>query len=112
MSGAVPEPSFAERARTLIHGGRIGALATISRRVPGAPFGSVAPYGVDASGSAIFLLSGLAMHTQNLLADDRASLLVNESSAPDRALATARVTLVGRVGTVASTAADAVRRAY
>ena len=26
---AVPEPSFAERARTLMHSGRIGSLSTL-----------------------------------------------------------------------------------
>ena len=44
---AVPEPSFAERARTLMHSGRIGSLSTISRKQPGFPFGSLMPYGLD-----------------------------------------------------------------
>src|SRR5437660_1665108 len=32
---AVPEPTFAERARTLAYLGRTGTLATLSRRPPG-----------------------------------------------------------------------------
>src|SRR6202158_6097677 len=76
---AVPEPSFSERARTLVHLGRIGSLSTVSRKQPGFPFGSVMPYGLDERGRPIFLISTMAMHTQNLLADARASLLVTQS---------------------------------
>jgi hypothetical protein len=35
---AVPEPSFAERARTLVYLGRVGSLSTLSRKQPGFPF--------------------------------------------------------------------------
>jgi len=33
------------------------------------------PYGLDEQGRPIFLISTMAMHTQNLQADPRASLL-------------------------------------
>src|SRR5881409_1070883 len=75
---AVPEPAFAERARTLMYLGRIGSLSTLSRKQPGFPFGSVMPYGLDGHGRPIFLISTMAMHTQNLQADARASLLVTQ----------------------------------
>ncbi len=65
---AVPEPSFAERARTLIHLGRIGSLSTLSRKQPGFPFGSLMPYALDGQGRPVFLISTMAMHTQNLQA--------------------------------------------
>ena len=94
---AVPEPSFAERARTLVHVGRIGSLSTISRKQPGFPFGSVMPYGLDAQGRPIFLISTMAMHTQNLQADPRASLLVTQPDASGDPLGASRVTLVGNV---------------
>src|SRR6266566_4770152 len=68
---AVPEPPFAERARTLMYLGRIGSLSTLSRKQPGFPFGSVMPYGLDDHGRPIFLISTMAMHTQNLQADAR-----------------------------------------
>ncbi|MGC2112840.1 MAG: hypothetical protein WA655_25195, partial [Candidatus Korobacteraceae bacterium] len=42
-----PEPSFAERTRTLMHVGRIGSLSTLSRKQPGFPFGSLMPFGID-----------------------------------------------------------------
>src|SRR6202049_1757547 len=72
----VAEPSFAERARTLMYLSRIGSLSTLSRKQLGYPFGSVMPYGLDDHGRPIFLISTMAMHTQNLQADPRASLLV------------------------------------
>ncbi|HEY6373432.1 MAG TPA: pyridoxamine 5'-phosphate oxidase, partial [Candidatus Sulfotelmatobacter sp.] len=62
----VPEPSFAERVRTLVYLGRLGSLSTLSRKQPGFPFGSVMPYGLDAQGRPLFLISTMAMHTQNL----------------------------------------------
>jgi heme oxygenase (biliverdin-IX-beta and delta-forming) len=77
----VPEPSFAERARTLMHSGRIGSISTISRKQAGFPFGSLMPYGLDKQGRPIFLISTMAMHTQNLQADPRASLFVTEPDA-------------------------------
>lgn len=112
MADTAPETSFAERARTLVHRGCVGALATHSRRVPGFPFASVAPYGVDERGNPVFLVSTLAMHTQNLLSDDRASLLVAESAAAERALAVSRVTLVGRVSSVSADVAAALGAPY
>jgi len=96
---AVPEPSFAERARTLVYLARIGSLSTLSRKQPGFPFGSVMPYGLDDHGRPIFLISTMAMHTQNLQADPRASLLVTQNDADAGAdpLGASRVTLVGNV---------------
>ena len=94
---AVPEPSFAERARTLVYLARIGSLSTLARKQPGFPFGSVMPYGLDDHGRPIFLISTMAMHTQNLQADPRASLLVTQNDAGGDPLGSSRVTLVGNV---------------
>jgi len=119
-SGApsVPEPTYAERARTLAHVGRVGTLATLSRRHPGHPFASVMPYALDGAGRPLFLISSMAMHTQNLQADPRASLLVTqpglgpelqESGDP---LARARLTLMGEARVVPPGEASAARAAY
>src|SRR5258706_16272747 len=70
----VPEPSLAERARTLASLGRIGSLSTHSRKYLGFPFGSMMPYAADDRGRAVFFISSMAMHTQNLQQDSRASL--------------------------------------
>src|SRR5580765_4957297 len=87
------EPTFAEQARTLVHLARTGTLGTLSRRHPGHPFVSVMPYAPDERGRPLVLISGLAMHTQNLAADPRASLLVAQPG--DDPLALARLTLMG-----------------
>ena len=93
----VPEPTFAERARTLGYLGRIGSLSTLSRKQPGFPFGSVMPYGLDDHGRPIFLISTMAMHTQNLQADPHASLLVTQQDTEGEPLGASRVTLLGNV---------------
>jgi heme iron utilization protein len=97
---AIPEPTFSERARTLLYLGRIGSLSTVSRKQPGFPFGSVMPYGLDARGRPIFLISSMAMHTQNLQADPRASLLVTQPDATGDPLGASRVTVIGNVLTI------------
>ncbi len=93
----VPEPTFAERARTFVYLGRVGSLSTLSRKRPGFPFGSVMPYGLDDHGRPIFLISTMAMHTQNLQADRHASLLVTQQDTEGEPLGASRVTLVGNV---------------
>ena len=111
-SPPVPEPSFAERARTLVHLGRIGSLSTLSRKQPGFPFGSVMPYGVDEHGRPIFLISTMAMHTQNLKAEPRSSLLVTQLEAEADPLGAARVTLLGNVLPVAEPERAEARQLY
>src|SRR5271165_1386737 len=107
-----PEPSFSERARTLMYLGRIGSLSTVSRKQPGFPFGSVMPYALDARGRPIFLISTMAMHTQNLQADPRASLLVTQPDASGDPLGASRVTLVGNVLTIPQAEVAQARRLY
>src|SRR6202035_3156472 len=94
------EPSFAERARTLMYLSGIGSLSTLSRKQPGYPFGSVMPYGLDDHGRPIFLISTMAMHTQNLQADPRASLLVTQPDASGDPLGAARVTVIGNAAII------------
>jgi putative heme iron utilization protein len=108
----IPEPSFAERARTLLHVGRVGSLCTLSRRQQGFPFGSVMPYGLDDDGRPIFLVSTMAMHTQNLQADSRASLLVVQPDSSGDPLASSRVTLVGTILPVAEAEVAESRNLY
>ncbi|HSP16344.1 MAG TPA: DUF2470 domain-containing protein [Thermoanaerobaculia bacterium] len=90
-----PEPSHAERVRTLLETESIGTLATQSERHPGWPFASVMPYALTGDGSPLFLISGMAVHTQNLLADPRASLLAMQSGSGADPLGSPRATLLG-----------------
>ena len=108
----VPEPSFAERARTLLQLGESGTLATLSRRHPGHPFASVMPYALDAEGRPLFLISTMAMHTHNLLADPRASLLVTQPGWTGDPLAGGRVTVMGQASQLSAAEAAEARAAY
>ena len=55
------------------------------------------PYALVGDASPIFLISGMAIHTQNLLADPRASLLVMQSGNDSDPLGSPRATLLGTV---------------
>src|SRR5687768_8764143 len=90
------EPAHAERTRTLLVTERIGTLATQSQRHPGWPYASVMPFALTADAAPIFLISSMAVHTQNLLAEPRASLFVMQGGVADP-LAAARATLLGIV---------------
>jgi len=57
------------------------------------------------------LISSMAMHTQNLMADGRASLLVAQPTAGDP-LAAARLTLIGEARTVPKAEVEGARAAY
>jgi heme iron utilization protein len=94
---AVAEPTFAERARTLVYLGRVGSLSTLSRKQQGFPFGSVMPYGLDDHANPVFLISTMAMHTQNVQADPRSSLLVTQPDTIGDPLGASRVTLLGNI---------------
>ena len=93
----LPEPTYAERVRTLLSLTSIATLSTLSRKHEGFPFGSLMPYTLDAAGRPIFLISNMAMHTQNLKADARASLFVEQTGAYSDPLGAARATLLGHV---------------
>src|SRR4030088_1239881 len=109
---AIPEPLFAERARTLVYLSRIGSLSTLSRKQSGFPFGSVMPYGLDEHGRPIFLISTMAMHTQNLHADARAGLLVTRDDTDGDPLGASRVTLVGNVLPIPQSEVAEARQLY
>jgi putative heme iron utilization protein len=70
------------------------------------------PYGLDERGQPVFLISTMAMHTQNLQADPRASLLVTQSDAAGDALGSARVTLIGNVLPVSQEEVAGIRQHY
>jgi hypothetical protein len=101
----VPEPSLAERARTLVSLGRIGSLSTHSRKFPGFPFGSMMPYAADDLGRPVFFISTMAMHT--LQQDSRVSLLITQPDVSGDPLGAGRLTLLGAVTEAPARGADA-----
>lgn len=70
------------------------------------------PYGLDVAGRPIFLISTMAMHTQNLQADPRASLLVTQPDASGDPLGASRVTMIGNVQRVPDSEKSEVRELY
>jgi putative heme iron utilization protein len=85
----VPEPTFAERARTLVYLGGVGSLSTLSRKQAGFPFGRGCRKAWTVT-APLFLISTMAMHTQNLQADPRASLLVTQQDTDGEPLGASR----------------------
>jgi heme oxygenase (biliverdin-IX-beta and delta-forming) len=110
---APPEPTHAERCRTLVASGTRGALSTLAADPAGYPYGSVASYGLDDRGNPLFFVSLMAEHTQNAIRDPRASLLVTEP-VPDGAdpLASGRATLIGRLEPIEEAGRDSARDRY
>ena len=108
----LPEPSHAERIRTLMSLTSVATLSTLSRKHPGFPFGSLMPFALDPLGRPIFLISNMAMHTQNLKTDPRCSLFVGQVSADGDALGAARATLVGTAEPVPENDIVDVREKY
>jgi putative heme iron utilization protein len=108
----LPEPTYAERVRTLVSLHSVATLSTLSRRHEGFPFGSLMPYALDHHGRPVFLISNMAMHTQNLRSNPRTSLFVGEPAADGDVLGAARATLVGSAAPVATEELSSVRELY
>ena len=87
--------SPAEAARTLVRRALKASLATLETST-GHPYASLVTIATDVDGTPLFLISTLALHTKNLLADARASLLFDGTDAAGDPLAGGRVTLIGR----------------
>lgn len=89
-------------AMTLVRSARTGSLATLARN-SGLPYVSLVTTATDPAGAPVLLVSRLALHTQNLEADPRVSLLFDASAlsggarGEDDPLALGRVTVMGRL---------------
>jgi heme oxygenase (biliverdin-IX-beta and delta-forming) len=94
-------------AKKLLREGRGGALATL---MPGSgdPYCSLVNVATTADGAPLLLISRLAVHTRNILADPRVSLMIDERKQGDP-LEGARVMLMG---TAEATDDEAVKRRY
>lgn len=82
--------------RKLLRESRSGALATL---LPdsGSPYCSLVNVATAFDGAPLLLISRLALHTRNVVADNRVSLMLDERKEGDP-LQGARVTLMGRAG--------------
>src|SRR3954449_10191676 len=81
-------------ARSLLRRSRQGALATLMPE-NGDPYCSLVNVASHADGSPILLISRLAVHTRNILADSRVSLMLDDRAEGDP-LEQSRIMLAGR----------------
>jgi putative heme iron utilization protein len=100
----------AKLARSLLRRSRQGALATLN---PGSgdPYCSLVNVASHGDGSPILLISRLALHTQNILADSRVSLMLDERAQGDP-LEGSRIMLAGRAEQAGGDAVATLRRRY
>ena len=97
-------------AKSLLRRRRQGALATLMA-ASGDPYCSLVNVASHPDGSPILLISRLAVHTKNILADPRVSLMLDERAAGDP-LEGARIMLAGRAEEVSQDDAAMARRRY
>jgi heme iron utilization protein len=97
-------------AKSLLRKSRQGALATLMAG-SGDPYCSLVNVAAHDDGSPILLISRLAVHTKNILGDNRVSLMLDERAAGDP-LEGARIMLAGRAEEAGGDDAAALRRRY
>jgi putative heme iron utilization protein len=107
-----PDADFnaARLARSLLRRCRQGALATLMTG-SGDPYCSLVNLASHFDGTPILLISRLAVHTRNILADPRVSLMLDER-APGDPLEGARIMLAGTAVAAADNEAADLRRRY
>jgi putative heme iron utilization protein len=104
-----PSPDFdpAVAGKKLLREGRSGALATLMAG-SGDPYCSLVNMATAADGAPLLLISRLAVHTKNILADPRVSVMIDERKEGDP-LQGARIMLMG---SAAATDDPDIRRRY
>jgi putative heme iron utilization protein len=107
-----PTPDFdpGKLAKSLLRRSRQGALATLMAG-SGDPYCSLVNLASHPDASPILLISRLAVHTRNILADNRVSLMLDER-APGDPLEGARIMLSGRAEPAGEREMELLRRRY
>ncbi|HEV2158436.1 HugZ family protein [Bradyrhizobium sp.] len=107
-----PTPDFAPEklAKSLLRRSRQGALATLMAG-SGDPYCSLVNLASHPDGSPILLISGLAVHTKNIVADSRVSLMLDERAAGDP-LEGSRIMLSGRAEAAGVDDKELLQRRY
>lgn len=108
----IPTPHIkaADLVRSLLRRSRQGALASLMAS-SGAPYCSLVASATAADGAPLLLISRLAVHTKNILADPRVSLMFDER-APGDPLEGARIMLAGKAVQITGEDLTAARRRY
>lgn len=97
--------------RALMRSSLVATLATLQAQGAG-PYASMVAVAPDFDGAPVLLLSTLAVHTTNLLADARVSLLLDERTADDGSADPMTRTRVSLTGTIAATDAPGPRARF
>jgi putative heme iron utilization protein len=105
-----PDFNAPKLAKSLLRRSRQGALATLMAE-SGDPYCSLVNVASYCDGSPILLISRLALHTQNLVADPRLSLMLDERAQGDP-LEGSRIMLAGRAKQADESLAANLRRRY
>lgn len=107
-----PTPDFnpSGSAKSLLRRSRQGALATLMVN-NGDPYCSLVNVATNPDGAPLLLISGLAVHTRNIHADARVSLMLDERVAGDP-LEGARIMLAGRAEELSGDDVALARRRY
>jgi heme iron utilization protein len=100
--------SLAQEAKQFLRSTQHGILSTISNKFAGYPFGSVTPFILGHDGQPIILISTIAEHTKNIIANPKVSLLVFAKG--DDLQANARLTLIGEAENIGKDDADLMAR--
>ncbi|MCE0480790.1 hypothetical protein HAX54_037899 [Datura stramonium] len=98
-----------EEVRTVLDYSVRGALSTFSQKYEGYPSGSMVDFACDAYGSPILAVSDLAVHTKDLLATSRCSLLVARDPEDRTDLV---ITVYGDAVPVPETEKEGIRATY
>ena len=105
--------SLMAEAKQFLRSTHSGILSTISTKFASYPFGSVTPFVLDHHCQPIILISSIAEHTKNIIANPKVSLLVFESGnlkSAENLQANARLTLIGEAEKLAKDDADLMAR--
>lgn len=98
-----------EEIRTVLDRSVRGMLSTFSQKYEGYPSGSMVDFACDADGTPILAVSSLAVHTKDLLANPKCSLLVARDPEDRTDLV---ITLHGDATSVAEKDKAAIRAVY
>lgn len=105
-TGGGARTDWAAQARSLVRAAMTATLATLDRD-DGTPYASLVAVATLHDGRPLLLLSRLALHTRNIAADARVSLLLDRRDGVEDALAGPRVTLMGELGSTSDPLARA-----
>ena len=105
--------NLAAEAREFLRNTRSGVLSSFSVKFAGYPFGSVMPFVLDHNCQPIVLISSIAEHTKNIIANPKVSLLVFQSNnlkSAEDLHANGRLTLIGEAEQLEKNDADLMAR--